>query len=211
MQKVDEISSATDYEKRSRELLGRLKKLLRPDIFRSVSGLPYNSLSRLEKWHTSEEARLSDWMSALGESSKDLSDLGAILNSVTPDIQELSRWCSDKGLDVPIAFLVQLFSEGKRIGVSENMSQRGKTKRKNTAPQHKKLGERWLQLQYDDPGRYGKRKNKAALKLYEEFGGSYDYIYKLLCGSHEPSSSLFPDGIENAKMRLGLPPHAERK
>ena len=121
----EKISPSDAYQRRDEEQRERLFELLSHDHFEAISDMPYMSRLLFEKWHIKEDERIGEWFDALSGVPPDVSELGKLLNSAKPDIQLLAKWCDEQKIKVPLSILVQLFSEGKRVGITENMRQRG--------------------------------------------------------------------------------------
>lgn len=151
-----------------------------------------------------ENQRLFGWQSALPTPPADVSKLSQVLNAKAPDMQRLITLGKECGMEPQLGLLLQLFIEGKRVGVIELMSERGKTKRRRSSRRNVEMGVRWLRLEYDDPIRCSSKK-AVAETLADEFHLDFDYVYReLMRGSRDSNTTLFPDGSDAARRAAGL-------
>ena len=126
MKNLEKESRSEAYLRRDAEQRERLAALLSAQQFSHVADAPYTARLALEKWSLKEEERLSVWFDSYPPlASDEVAELAQMLNAPEPDAEPIAEWCEAHGVSAPISLLVQLFSEGKRIGISENMRQRG--------------------------------------------------------------------------------------
>ena len=198
------VSTVEKWENKNNEQLRRLEKLLRQDVFQEVRSLPYRERYALEKMTEVEDSRINEWRTALSSEQPDTLDLIKILNAKTPDIQGLAKACAKYGLEDHMIFLLEIFSEGKKAGMTAVASQRGSSKSLKSTVRYKEIGQRWLALELLDPKRYS-IKAKVAIQLAAEYPkAKLDTIKKILNPRNYPV--LFPEGIDEARRAAGLPP-----
>lgn len=215
------LSLIQKIERKEAQQLQRLvsllaDKLLVSELFENCRSMSYPKRCAFEKMSVREDERVKNWHDALSiKDAFDIKELRNLLNAESPDLQKLSAVCTKHGLQPEhIGLLLALFSQGKLVGIAELMSERGKTKRKKTSEQYARLGIRWLQLEHEDPHRYG-TKFAVALQLAEEMEKLWEpgkkklkpeTIFDALKGPRERNTTLFPDGLEAARRAAGLPP-----
>lgn len=197
-----EIDEAKSYEQ-----LKRLSRLIPSIEFDVLLEMSYQSRITLERVHELEERRFNQWYSALPSQYQIepdfLTELIQILKSKTPKPNDLLNLCTVNNLENYIGLFLEIFSQGKKEGVIDLMSERGKTKRKKSSLKFIEIGVRWLQLENENPTKYG-IKCKAAMQIADEFKMSYEYIKRLMKGNRDSNTTLFPDGINKARELAGL-------
>jgi hypothetical protein len=197
------VSAVEKWEEKNNEQLDRLAKLLRQDVFQKVRSLPYPERYTLERMTEVEDSRIKEWRTALSSEQPDILDLIKILNAKTPDIEGLAKACAKFGLEDKMDIFLEVYSEGKKSGMTAVASKRGETNSKKSLVNHEKIGMRWLDLELRDPKRYS-IKEKVAVQLGIEFKLEPGTIKKIIAPRNYPA--LFPEGFEEARRAAGLPP-----